>query len=163
MDKIRISGIVNESIVDGPGIRLVVFSQGCPHKCIGCHNPQTHDFSSGKLICIEEIIDKVKSDPILSGVTFSGGEPFEQAEPFTKLAVQIHKLGLNVVTYTGYTLGYLIEENNKAKIALLRETDILIDGPFIESKKNLLLKFRGSENQNIYDKEELNKYLGEKL
>lgn len=151
--EIRIAGIVKESIVDGPGIRMVLFAQGCKHKCSGCHNPETHSFSGGTLYSIDWILAQVRKNPLLDGVTFSGGEPFEQAESFSKLAVELKKMGLNIMTYTGYTLEYLREnaDTNPGWRNLLNSTDILVDGRFDLQKKNLLLKFRGSENQRIID------------
>ena len=153
MNIIRISGIVKESIVDGPGIRLVVFSQGCKHNCKGCHNPQTHSFENGQMINIEDILEMIKKNPLLDGVTFSGGDPFEQAESFAELGKEVKKLGLNIITYTGYTYEEIIESVDKKKgwKDLLHVTDMLIDGPFQIDKRSLELKFRGSSNQRIID------------
>jgi len=150
---IRIAGIIKESIVDGPGIRMVVFAQGCKHRCPGCHNPETHSFDGGTLVTVDSIIDQAKKNPLLDGITFSGGEPFEQAEAFAVLAKEAKKLNLNIVTYTGYTYEYIVENflNLSGWEALLNETDILVDGRYEEDKRNLLLKFRGSENQRIID------------
>ena len=151
--KLRIAGIVEESITDGPGIRMVVFAQGCKHKCKGCHNPQTHSFDGGTLIEIDDLIREIKKNPLLDGVTLSGGDPFEQAEVFSEFAARVRALGLTVVTYTGYTYENLlaISKERPGFASLLKNTDILVDGPFISEKKNLLLKFRGSENQRIID------------
>ena len=156
MPKLRIAGIVKESVVDGPGIRFVVFSQGCKHNCKGCHNPGTHDLNSGKLVDTEEILNEIKKDPLLLGVTFSGGEPFLQAKPFADLAKKIHKLGLNIITYTGYKFEDLISQMNRENSyeELLNNTDILVDGKFILEKKSLMLKFRGSKNQRVIDVKE---------
>lgn len=151
--QLRIAGIINESIVDGPGIRLVVFAQGCKHNCPGCHNPETHSFTGGTLVSIDTIIENICKNPILDGITLSGGDPFEQAEAFAELAHKTKALGLNVITYTGYTYEELLK-GSKRNIAwknLLRETDTLVDGRFELDKKNLLLGFRGSENQRIID------------
>lgn len=150
---VRLAGMIGESIVDGPGIRFVVFAQGCKHNCPGCHNPQTHSFTGGKLVSIESIIDEIKKDPLLDGVTISGGEPFEQALALSELAHRVRKMGLNVMTYTGYTFEELIEGSGQKEgwDKLLSETDILVDGPFEIDKKSLLLKFRGSQNQRIID------------
>lgn len=150
---IRIAGIIKESIVDGPGIRMVVFAQGCKHKCPGCHNPQTHSFEGGELVTVDSIIEQAKKNPLLDGITFSGGEPFEQAEAFTSLAREAKKLNLDIMTYTGYTYEYIIKNSYKHRgwDTLLNETDILVDGRYEEDKRNLLLKFRGSENQRLID------------
>ena len=150
---IKIAGIIKESIVDGPGIRLVVFTQGCVHNCIGCHNPETHSFSDGYYIEIEEIVEMVKENPLLDGITLSGGEPFHQGRNCAILANKIKAMGLNVIVYTGYTFEEIINEMeiNKSWKNLLLATDILIDGKFDINKKSMLLKFRGSKNQRIID------------
>lgn len=152
-DTIRISGIINDSIVDGPGIRLTIFTQGCPHHCEGCHNPQTHDFNGGEDVTIESLLEKVKSNPLLDGVTFSGGEPFCQAKQLYELGLEVKKAGMNVVTYTGYLYEYLTEhaDSNNYYSELLSVTDYLVDGSFVLSKRDILLKFKGSSNQRIID------------
>ena len=146
---IRISGIVEESIVDGPGIRLVVFTQGCKHNCKDCHNNHTHDFGGGYDISTDEVINLIKANPLLDGVTLSGGDPFEQAIACNNLAIEVKELGLNVITYTGYTFEQIIK--NEEHMKLLLNTDILIDGKFEVSHKDLTLPFRGSKNQRIID------------
>ncbi|MBO6115746.1 MAG: anaerobic ribonucleoside-triphosphate reductase activating protein [Ruminococcus sp.] len=150
--ELRIAGTVNDSIVDGPGIRFTIFTQGCPHNCKGCHNPQTHDFEGGELADTDTLLEKVKSNPLLDGVTFSGGEPFCQAEPLAKLGREVKKLGMNVITYTGYTFEQLYNERDKNNWdKLLEVTDYLIDGPFILEQKDWEIKFRGSSNQRYID------------
>lgn len=151
--KLRIAGIVNDSVVDGLGIRMTLFTQGCPHRCEGCHNPHTHDYSGGYEITLGEIADKVKGNPLLDGMTFSGGEPFEQAEALSELAVWLHENGLDLWCYSGYTYEQLMAkaEQNSAVDTLLEYTDVLVDGRFEQDKKNLLLNFRGSENQRVID------------
>ena len=111
-NKLRIAGIVEESIVDGPGIRLTVFTQGCSHNCPGCHNPQTHDYRGGMEMDIEEIVKMVKANPMLDGITLSGGEPFDQAIACANLARRIKELGLSVVVYSGYKYEYLLQKRN---------------------------------------------------
>lgn len=153
MSKIRLAGVIRESIVDGPGIRLTVFTQGCPHHCEGCHNPQTHDFDGGYISDTDNILKAIKQNPMLQGVTFSGGEPFMQCLPLTELAKECHNLGLNVMVYTGYTFEQLINnfEKNPQWKELLENIDILVDGPFIMAERSLMLHFRGSKNQRILD------------
>ena len=148
---LRISGIVPESIVEGPGIRLTVFTQGCPHHCPGCHNPQTHDFAGGTTIDVEEILRQVEENPLLRGVTLSGGEPFCQPDPLCELARGVKGLGKTVMTYSGYTYEQLAEQaqTDPAVRELLRLTDILVDGPSLEAQRDLTLRFRGSRNQRI--------------
>lgn len=148
--KIRISGIVNDSIVDGPGFRLAVFTQGCPHHCVGCHNPQTHDFEGGREIDTQEIIEKLRGNPLLDGITLSGGEPFCQGAACAELASAAHALGLNVWTYSGYTYEQLLAGDAEQR-ALLAETDVLVDGPFVLPQRTLELRFRGSANQRLID------------
>lgn len=151
-DLLRIAGTVNDSIVDGSGIRFTVFTQGCPHHCKGCHNPQTHDFNGGELVDINNIFNKIKANPLLDGVTFSGGEPFCQAETLVKLGKQIKTLGLDIVTYTGYTFEQLYENRSKNYWGeLLSVTDFLVDGKFILAEKDWNIKFRGSRNQRYID------------
>lgn len=152
MSDLRIAGTVNDSIVDGNGIRFTIFTQGCPHHCEGCHNPQTHDFNGGKIISTDEILNKIKQNPLLDGVTFSGGEPFCQAHELALLGKKIKSLGLNLTVYTGYTFEKLYSEReNNCWGELLYVTDILIDGPFIINLKNWNIKFRGSSNQRYID------------
>ena len=136
---------------DGKGIRYTVFTQGCPHGCPGCHNPQTHDFEGGRWVTVEELFREFQKNPLLKGITFSGGEPFCQPEPLTELARLVHGMGKDVTVFTGWTYEQLLEKKDPAVLALLEETDLLIDGPFLEAKKNLELTFRGSENQRLID------------
>ncbi len=151
-EKIKIAGIVEESIVDGPGIRFVIFTQGCPHKCKGCHNPQTHDFNGGKNTDIDEIVSKINENPLLKGVTLSGGEPFMQAKQLSSLVDKVDKK-LDIITYTGYKYEELLEKANEENsfMELLSRTDILIDGKFELENKKENLKYRGSSNQRAID------------
>lgn len=148
-DEIKIAGIVEESIVDGPGIRFVIFTQGCPHKCKGCHNPQTHSFDDGKYIKNDELVSMIKSNPLLKGVTLSGGEPFMQAKQLSKLIDKLEDTNLDIITYTGFKYEELIQDANSDNnfLELLNRTDILIDGKFEENKKDENLMYRGSSNQ----------------
>lgn len=152
-ETIRLAGIVRESIVDGPGFRFAVFCQGCPHNCPDCHNPQTHDFSKGTDVPISRLLWEIEKNPLLAGVTFTGGEPFCQAEAFCALAERIEKTGLNIVTFSGYTYEQLLEKAKKETAVgeLLAHTNLLIDGPFIKEEKDLTLAFRGSRNQRLID------------
>ena len=147
--KLRISGIVNDSIVDGPGIRLTVFTQGCLFNCPNCHNPQTHDLNGGYDQEISEIMALIENNSLLDGVTISGGEPFLQPKALLNLVKQIKSLSLSVMVYSGYTFEQLI--NDTTKRALLQEIDYLVDGLFIEKLKSLELLYRGSSNQRLID------------
>ena len=151
--RLRIAGLEPESFVDGPGIRMTIFTQGCHHNCPGCQNPQTHDFNGGRDIDIEEIVSMLDDNPLLDGVTFSGGDPMDQAEALIPLARIIKERGLNLVIFTGYTYERLMElaAGRPGFTELLSYADILIDGPFIMAKKSLEIKFRGSSNQRIID------------
>jgi len=150
---LKVSGIIEESIVDGPGFRYVVFVQGCPHHCKGCHNPQTHSFEGGKEMTVEEIISEIKENPLLSGVTFSGGEPFCQPEALTLLAEEVKKLKKNIFVYSGYTLEELdkLSETRPAIKSLLALADTLVDGRYVEELRDPELLFRGSSNQRMID------------
>ncbi|MEG1028208.1 MAG: anaerobic ribonucleoside-triphosphate reductase activating protein, partial [Oscillospiraceae bacterium] len=127
------------------GIRYVIFTQGCPHNCKGCHNPETHDFNGGNFKSIDEIFNEISANPLLKGVTFSGGEPFCQQDSLVLLSQKIKELNKDIWCYTGY----LYEDIKDTK--LIDYIDVLVDGPFIEQQKDLLLKFRGSQNQRIID------------
>ena len=145
-----LSGIVGDSIVDGPGIRTTIFSQGCPHHCPGCHNPETWAFGCGTPMEEETIVEIVRSNPLCRGVTFSGGEPFAQAAGFAKLARLLKQKGYEVASYSGYTFEQLLEGNRDQR-ELLETIDVLIDGPFLQDQRSLELSFRGSRNQRIID------------
>lgn len=151
--ELKIAGTVNDSIVDGPGIRFTIFTQGCPHRCEGCHNPHTHDFNGGTLCETDEILEKIFANPLLDGITLSGGDPFCQAKPLAEICKKVREKGLDVITYTGYTFEYLLshadEENGWRELVEL--SDFIIDGRFEIAKRSLALHFRGSSNQRIID------------
>jgi anaerobic ribonucleoside-triphosphate reductase activating protein len=148
---LTVGGIEPESIVDGPGFRYTVFVQGCDFRCPGCHNPRLQSFTGGRRLAVDEIIAAVKANPLLSGVTLSGGDPFTQAGPCAALAEQVRALGLTVMTYTGYLWEDLLAADRPGWRRLIEATDILVDGPFIRSQKNIDLRFRGSANQRLID------------
>lgn len=149
--KIRMAGTVNDSIVDGPGLRLTLFVQGCTHGCPGCQNPHTHPLSGGTLMEEDELLQMALGNPLLDGVTFSGGEPFLQAAALARLGREYRRHGLNIITYTGYTLEELLENatEENAFRELLEATNVLVDGRFKMDQKSLDLKFRGSANQRV--------------
>lgn len=149
--ELRIAGITGESVVDGPGIRMVIFVQGCPHNCPGCHNPETHDPLGGKLMDVTEIINLIEKAQFIRGITFSGGEPFLQAAGLAKAAASARRRKLDIVTYTGFVFEKLLQraETDLDILALLQQTDILIDGPYKKEERDLRLAFRGSRNQRI--------------
>lgn len=153
MSELRIAGVIRESIVDGPGIRFVVFAQGCPHRCEGCHNPQTWDFNGGSAASPQKLIEEIKKNPLVSGVTLSGGEPFCQPEGMAELAALCKESGFNVIAYTGYLFEDLIEKSKStpAIMDFLRQIDVLVDGPFVTALKSYALKFMGSSNQRAID------------
>lgn len=156
-NQLRLAGIIRESIVDGPGLRFVVFSQGCPHHCKDCHNEETHDFQGGFDCSIEQILDEIDKNPLLFGITFSGGEPFCQSQGFYQLALKVKERNLHLLAFSGYTLEELVEMSHCDQwiFKLLSSLDVLIDGRFISSEKNLTLQFRGSNNQRYLEKEEI--------
>ncbi len=153
--KIRLAGLVDDSIVDGPGYRFTVFVQGCPHHCPGCHNPKTHDYEGGYEGDTDEIFAKIMENPLLQGVTFSGGEPMDQAIPLVELAKKIKAAGLDLWVYTGYTYEVLKTKNDAAVQELLSLADVLVDGPFIMEQRDIELAFRGSRNQRILNLREI--------
>jgi anaerobic ribonucleoside-triphosphate reductase activating protein len=150
---IRLSGIIHESLVNGPGIRRVFFSQGCKHNCKECFNPETHSFDGGELRDMDELIEDLRSNPIISGVTFSGGDPFEQADKFSYMAQKIKALGLNIWCYTGYKFEYIVNnlKDNEAWNKLINNIDVLVDGRFEVTLRDESIKYRGSSNQRVID------------
>lgn len=153
MIQLRLAGVIRESIVDGPGIRFVVFAQGCPHQCVGCHNPQSWPFDGGFTAQPEQIIGEMLKNPLVKGLTISGGEPFCQSAAMAQLAQAAQEKGFDVITYTGFTFEELLEQAKAgpAVLELLSYTDILIDGPFVKELKSYDLQFKGSSNQRIID------------
>lgn len=152
-DLIRLSGIIRESIVDGTGLRYVIFAQGCPHRCQGCHNPESHDFGGGKMYSRQQIIAEIAKNKLLDGITLSGGEPFNSAAQLLDIVAAAKGMGLNIWAYSGYTFEELIEmsQKNSDIAGLLQLCDVLVDGRFILEQRSLALKFRGSKNQRIID------------
>jgi anaerobic ribonucleoside-triphosphate reductase activating protein len=152
-NSVRVAGIVEESIVDGPGIRFVLFTQGCDMRCYGCHNSESWDFSGGISMQTNEIITLMLSNPLTDGLTISGGEPFLQAAECAEIAMAAQTNGLNVWIYTGMTFQELIQrtELDTDIKKLLNHTDVLIDGPFILVERSLSHKWRGSYNQRLID------------
>lgn len=148
---LRLSGIVSDSIVDGAGIRMTVFTQGCPHNCKGCHNPQTHDFKAGYDETVESVFEKFLKNPMLKGITLSGGEPFCQADALIELCELVKSKNKDIWAYSGYTFEKLknnITPNSKKLLGLV---DVLVDGKFVLELRDLTLTFRGSSNQRIID------------
>ncbi len=150
---LQLAGFKAESIVDGPGVRATIYFQGCPHRCHGCHNPETHDPESGLRISISDLMAMIKKSSAISGVTFSGGEPFMQASAAALLADQVRALGLNLVVYSGYPYEKLIAVSylDPSIRHLLAVTWLLIDGPFLKGEQDFNLPFRGSRNQRVID------------
>jgi anaerobic ribonucleoside-triphosphate reductase activating protein len=151
--KMRLAGLQPDSIVDGPGIRFTVFFQGCSHRCPGCHNPETHDPAGGSLVELDQLIAQINCSRAVDGVTFSGGEPFEQTPVAAALAAEVLKLGLDLVIYSGYTFEELITKSlsDQSTGNLLQAGRLLVDGPFVLAEKDLNLAYRGSRNQRLID------------
>lgn len=152
----RIAGVIRESIVDGPGIRFVLFFQGCPHKCEGCHNKSTWDIDGGYLCEVEKIVDEVKRNPLLNGITYSGGEPFLQIDAMLQINKQLSAFvgdNFNYMAYTGFTYEELqdMSKYNPKITEILGQLDYLVDGRFIEEKRDLTGMFKGSSNQRFID------------
>ena len=149
--EIRISGIARDSIVDGEGIRLTVFTQGCPRRCPGCHNPETQPLVGGRTTTVGAVVAELDENPLLTGLTLSGGEPFLQPGALLPLARAAHARGLDVWSYTGFTLEELRAQGDTDVDALLEELDVLVDGDYREELRDLTLHFRGSRNQRVID------------
>ena len=150
----RIAGLVQDSIVDGPGLRFVVFVQGCPHHCPRCHNPESHDPKGGWSASVDGIAVQLLSNPLTDGLTLSGGEPFKQARECLALVAEAFIRGLNVWCYTGYTFEHLRDHGSDDQKDLLRMLDVLVDGPYKHEERSLSLPWRGSKNQRIIDVQE---------
>lgn len=162
MSKLSILDIIDGTVVDGPGFRLSIYCAGCSHRCNGCHNPQSWEIGNGKEMDIGELMQVVKDSPW--NVTLSGGDPFFQAEGFAELARRIKAETTKTVwCYTGYTLEALVKENDPWKMELLRNIDVLVDGPFVQDLRDEQLRFRGSSNQRILDSEEIASLIGQVL
>ena len=152
MSTIRVAGYKKHSFVDGPGVRFTVFTQGCPHACPKCQNPETWDMTGGDLMKVSTIVQKIAGANYLDGVTLSGGDPVWQAESCYEIARASHKLGLNVWLYSGYTWEQIMDGlAGEAAKKLLQEVDVLVDGRFIAQRRDSTLPFRGSSNQRIID------------
>ena len=150
---IRICGVVRESIVDGPGLRFVLFTQGCPHHCPGCHNPESHALDGGYEVTAEKVLEEFKKNPLLKGITLCGDYHILQAVKLVGICREVHAMGKDVMTYTGYTYEELMEmqKTDEGIRQLLEETDTLVDGRFILAQRDLTLIYKGSRNQRIID------------
>ena len=151
MIEIRLAGIIHDSLTNGEGMRRVFFSQGCTHNCRGCFNEHTHPFDGGRIFDVDKLVLDTINDPLIKGVTFSGGDPFQQAKPFMYMAIYLRNKGINIWSYTGYTLDEILRSNDIYKKQLLANIDVLVDGKYIEKYKVDGLKYRGSMNQRIID------------
>lgn len=148
--KISLSSLIHDSIVDGPGLRSVIFTQGCPHNCPGCHNQKAIPFEGGELITTDDVVNEVLKAN-LHNVTFSGGEPFAQPKELYTIAKALREKGYNIWSYSGYTYNALIRHHDPYVQKLLSQLDILVDGRFLLEKRSIAAIFRGSTNQRIID------------
>lgn len=168
--KIRLaSSLQPDSIVDGEGIRTVIWTQGCSHNCPGCHNPGTHDFKGGFSVSVDEVNEQIDKLEGQQGITLSGGDPVFQAKACAEIAKHAKEKGLDVWCYTGFNFEELLL--SKDALELLKNVDVLVDGRFIQAEKSLNLDFRGSRNQRIIDVQKsleegkatlIPKYIGER-
>ncbi|WP_152394939.1 anaerobic ribonucleoside-triphosphate reductase activating protein [Paenibacillus guangzhouensis] len=152
----RLMNIIHDSVVDGEGLRTVLFFAGCPHHCRGCHNPQSWRMQNGTEMTIAEAVAEIASNPI-ANVTFSGGDPFAQAEEAYQLALEVKRMGKNLWVYTGYTLKQLLAHGTAEQRLLLAECDMLVDGPFVLAERDITLAFRGSQNQRLIPRSDIRK------
>lgn len=149
MLKVQVAGITKGSVVDGLGIRTVVYFQGCPRHCPGCHNPETIPTQGGRELTVAQLVEEIMATitPLTKGVTFSGGDPLLQGEALLEVLklLKEQQLPLDIWVYTGYTWE---EIKHLPALALV---DVLVDGPFVESQRDISLAFRGSSNQRLID------------
>lgn len=150
---LRIAGRVHDSIVDGPGLRYVVFTQGCPLRCSGCHNPSARSFAAGRDVTVAELIADLDSNPLITGLTLSGGEPTMQAGACAELARAARDRGLSTWCYSGFRMERLLTRcaSEPDLLSLLQHLDVLVDGPYLKVKRTLTLPWRGSRNQRLID------------
>lgn len=163
------SDLQEDSIVDGEGIRTVIWTQGCSHNCPFCQNPSTHDFNGGFLVPVSDVVKKIRSLEWQDGITLSGGDPMMQPEACLLICKAAKEKGLNVWCYTGFDYEYLIKYAKYRN--LLKYVDVLVDGKFIMELRNIDLQYRGSSNQRIIDVQKslgnnvvclIKKYMGKK-
>lgn len=148
--KLKVAGFLDNTMVNGEGLRSALFLSGCNHNCEGCHNKAMQDFNYGDLVDIHQILDRIKSNsPLIKGVTFSGGEPFEQAKGLCILAEKVKEQNLDIWCYTGYTMEEILESKDEEKLALLKYVDVLVDGKFQKDLIKGTLKYTGSRNQRV--------------
>ena len=155
----KLCGIEMDSVVDGPGVRMTIFFQGCPHHCEGCHNPETWDYDAECLeMSVKDVLKLFDEDSILSGVTLSGGEPLSPRnfEEIFELVRAIKERNKNVWIYSGYTIDKVLEKYPVLRTELFPYVDVMVDGPFVLKERDLLLDFKGSRNQRLID---VQKYL----
>jgi anaerobic ribonucleoside-triphosphate reductase activating protein len=148
-DILRIAGTAKYSDNEGPGLRYTVFLQGCSRNCEGCHNMDSHDYDGGTAVSADKILQEIEALEYLQGVTFSGGEPLDQTAALVPLLARLKQKGYHICLYTGYTYEEIIADT--VKLEAIKLTDLLIDGPYIQSKRSVSLKYRGSENQRLID------------
>lgn len=144
----KVMNILHDSVVDGEGLRTVIFFAGCPHACVGCHNPTSWKMSNGIDMSLDEILREIESNP-MSNVTLSGGEPFIQAKEVSELARKIKEMGKNIWAYSGFTHEEILASKDPYKRGLLSYCDVLVDGRFVFEERDLSLTFRGSRNQRV--------------
>ena len=153
-DYIRLAAdLQSDSIVDDPGLRTVIWTQGCSHHCKDCQNPQTWDFEGGGLVPIDAVLNAIDELEYQTGITFSGGDPMYQPAACNKIAKYCRELGYNIWVYTGFTFEELIRLSKTKPIykEFLSNIDVLVDGPFKVEERDLSLLFRGSRNQRLID------------
>ncbi len=151
MEHLNLSDIIADSIVDGPGVRTVVFTQGCPHHCVGCHNKDTWSFDDNHILSVDDVVNKILDVNFSKKVTISGGEPLSQKATIS-LCKRLYELGFNIWIYTGYELDYI---NNTEFRQIIDYVDTIVTGPFLIDKRDITLEFRGSSNQQLIKCSEL--------
>ncbi len=152
MEKINLNGIINDSVVDGPGLRTVIFTQGCPHHCKGCHNAQSWSTKDNDVWDVDKLINQIKKISSFKKVTISGGEPFLQNEAVLKICKSLKEDNFNIYIYSGYVFENLIKDD--INLEILKNVDYLVDGPFKEELKDTSLSIFGSTNQRIINMKE---------
>lgn len=149
---VRLAGTIPHSTVNGPGVRYVLFFQGCRHHCRDCQNPETWDFSGGTELPVTDITEELRNTRYIDGITLSGGDPLCQPEAAAEIARRAKEYGLSVWCYTGYTWEALLSgAAGESALAALQWIDVLVDGPFLPEEKTEQALYRGSGNQRLID------------
>lgn len=144
---VEIHSYIESTSAEGPYLRFALWVQGCSIRCLNCANQHMWERNKGRMVTVNRLFEKIRAQSDIEGITFLGGEPFDQAEELSELAQKSRKTGLGIVTFTGYTYEQIIQKASESHLRLLDQTDLLIDGPFQDDLRTNRLPWVGSSNQ----------------